>query len=127
MKIVYAVGDHVPSLVTVNYDLSGITPGIVETQQSAVLVRAWGRQNFGSSRDLKSYVTADATDEAYEVCAGLDDDQASERLALLERLRRERSTAAQVEIALMVGLGARVVGIGGGECGAGIVDSQAIV
>jgi hypothetical protein len=35
-----------------------------------------------------------------------------ERLALLHRLRREHSGAAQVEIALVVGLGARVVGFG---------------
>ena len=50
-----------------------------------------------------------------------------ERLALLERLRRERTRAAQIEIALVVCLGARVVGIGGGECCAGIVDGQAKV
>ena len=35
-----------------------------------------------------------------------------ERLALLHRLRREHGGAAQVEIALMVGLGARVIGFG---------------
>ena len=50
-----------------------------------------------------------------------------ERLALLHRLRREHGGAAQVEIALMVGLGARVVGFGRGESGAGVVDGQAIV
>ena len=38
-----------------------------------------------------------------------------ERLALFERLRRERAGAAQAEIALVVGLGTRIVGIGRGE------------
>ena len=62
VKVVYAVGDHIPSLITPNYDLSRIDPDFVQQQQAAVLVRAWGKTSFGRSRDLRSFIASEATD-----------------------------------------------------------------
>ena len=50
-----------------------------------------------------------------------------QRLALVERLRHEGGAAAQVEVALMVGLGPRIVGLRRGQGGAGDVDGKAVV